>query len=312
MAELVAADGDVGAAADDERDRSVAQELRRRGGGDAATMGLAEACYANDFGCATAVARSLPLRAGRPLVRARLTRGGLTARTPARGGRCSLRQLGLREARAEAARWVYGEEYLVPQQPLSSLVAHLARGLRTLLGWEARSVRLLLPAAAASGGDGGADARGGDEEGQEEEEEEAAAAVVEVVSADGRVVRAEYVVVAVPLTTLQRGFLSFSPPLSGAKRAALRRVRVGNALKLIVSFTARFWAPSFFDAVCVGTLFPELWVTERAAAPSAECSADTRAPAHGGVASMTFFVAGEAASASASCCAASCGAVCAL
>lgn len=205
--------------------------------------------------------------------------------------RCSLRHLGLQETIVEARHWVYGEEYLVAQRPLSEMVQHLAHGLQVQHHWEARAIRV-----AGSSSTRGIASLKAEEDDSEAEED---ASFVEIVSTDGRVVQAKYVVVAVPLTVLQRGSLSFQPPLGPEKAEALRLVHVGNAMKLVISFTRKFWHPKFFDAVCVDTLFPEIWVTKRE--PTRKCGdGQGVVPAHGGVACVTFFVAGEAATSIAS------------
>ena len=54
--------------------------------------------------------------------------------------------------------------------------------------------------------------------------------------------------------------IQFSPALSSRKLAAMERLLVGNAIKVILSFARPFWPDDFFDAVCPGCFVPEFWV----------------------------------------------------
>jgi hypothetical protein len=173
-------------------------------GCDARQLAVAEACYANDFGA-------------------------------------SLDALGLTELITENRLWDSGDTYLVPDRPLSALVAHLAAGLppgAVRTGWPVERVTV----------DGDA---------------------VALTGPAGAQLRARRVVVTVPLALLQRGRVAFHPPLPPAKAAALGRVRVGRAMKIVLTFAATVWPADFFDAVCPGCFVPEWWVTRYPAAAAA-------------------------------------------
>lgn len=82
---------EVGKEAYPETDISAEQWLRNKGA-SRKVLSIADACYANDFGC-------------------------------------SLQQLGLREMITENRKWDSGDSYLVLDRPLSELVKHIARQL---------------------------------------------------------------------------------------------------------------------------------------------------------------------------------------
>jgi monoamine oxidase len=59
--------------------------------------------------------------------------------------------------------------------------------------------------------------------------------------ADGSIVRANRVVVTVPLAILKRGVMTFSPALPPEKTAAIAALDMGSACKMILQFRAPFW-----------------------------------------------------------------------
>ena len=204
------------------QDVSVEAWLKDQGVSDRG-LAVADACFANDFGCALA-------------------------------------DLGLTETIAENTAWDAGDTYLVPDRPFSDAVAHLAAGLPSgcvRTGWPVTRVRVL-------DGSGGACLTG----------------------PGGATLHARRVVVAVPLAVLQAGAISFDPPPPPAKRAALGRVRVGGAVKVVLAFGAPFWPPDFFDAVCPGAFVPEFWVN------SGRTPRGVPGPP-GATASLTAFLAGR-------------------
>ncbi|CAB1116449.1 PAO [Ectocarpus sp. CCAP 1310/34] len=80
---------------------------------------------------------------------------------------------------------------------------------------------------------------GGSGDGAEEEEEE--------------LVRAEAVIVAVPLSVLQEGTVEFDPPLSEETSSALSRLSMGNYEKIMMEFAEPFWpADTPFIGCCCG------------------------------------------------------------
>jgi hypothetical protein len=93
-----------------------------------------------------------------------------------------------------------------------------------------------------------------------------------VTSDDGRTLEAAAVVVAVPVTILQRGLLQFSPPLPTRKREAIGSIRVAPACKVILTFSSPPWSSSsaatrsfaahpVHSILSTGTLLPEVWFT---------------------------------------------------
>lgn len=63
----------------------------------------------------------------------------------------------------------------------------------------------------------------------------------EVVTADGQRLRARHVVITIPLSLLQAGFIQFDPPLPVAKRQAIHALDMGHGYKLALRFTQAFW-----------------------------------------------------------------------
>ena len=72
-----------------------------------------------------------------------------------------------------------------------------------------------------------------------------------------QVVACQHVVCTVPLTQLQRGRIHFQPALSPEKQQALKRLHMGNAVKVWAVFSQRFWPQDMWDVVCTHKLFPE-------------------------------------------------------
>jgi hypothetical protein len=144
-----------------------------------------------------------------------------------------LADLGLTELAAEARAWDSGDSYLVPDRPFSALVTHMASFVpagRVRTSWPVESV--------VWGCDG-----------------------VALAGPAGRV-RARRAILTVPLALLQRGDITFDPPLPPPKAGALARLRVGAATKVVVALRRAIWPPGFFDAVCPGAFVPEWWVKD--------------------------------------------------
>ena len=93
--------------------------------------------------------------------------------------------------------------------------------------------------------------------------------------ADGRTLKVAAAVVAVSVTVLQRGLISFSPPLPPPQVRAIGSIRVAPACKLILRFSAPPWGPAesagaraltarpLHSVLCVGGPVPEVWFTPR-------------------------------------------------
>ena len=177
--------------------------------------------------------------------RAWMRRAGCTRRQQAIADACfandfgaSLDELGVTELITENRLWDAGETYLVPDRPFSAMVAHLAAGL------PAGAVRTRWPVTRVTVDDEG----GGDGDG------------VVTLTGPAGTLRARRVVLTIPLAVLQAGVVAFDPPLPPAKLDAVARLRVGRAIKLVLTFERRIWPADFFDAVCPGCAVPEWWV----------------------------------------------------
>ncbi|MEM9514630.1 MAG: FAD-dependent oxidoreductase [Actinomycetota bacterium] len=71
-------------------------------------------------------------------------------------------------------------------------------------------------------------------------------APVRLTTADGVVHAANQVIVTAPIAVLQRGGITFVPPLPGDKKAALDAAVVWGGIKVFVEFTKRFY-PTFLE-----------------------------------------------------------------
>ncbi|KAF8072874.1 PAO3 [Scenedesmus sp. PABB004] len=168
----------------------------------------------------------------------------------------SLGQLGLREMIVESQRWDSGESYLIMDQSMSTLVARLAEGL---------TIRTGCPVTSVTHDAAGALLRG----------------------PGGLALRARTVVITASLAVLQAGRIGFTPPLPADKVAAIRRLRMGNAAKVIVAFSRRFWPERLYDVVCTDCFVPEFWMTRHAVTD----------PAHERLHACVGFIAGPRADA---------------
>ncbi|CAL8464484.1 g4019 [Coccomyxa elongata] len=198
-----------------------ARDWLQQEGASERMLAVADACYANDFGC-------------------------------------SLHQLGLSEMITENQRWDSGETYLILDRPLAAVVQHLHKAVEqsTQLGWPVSKI-------------------------------EHSSAGAKLYGPSGNAVECRHVIVTVPILMLQQERLRFSPPLPADKRGAISRVKMSNAMKVILAFSRPFWPADFFDVVCTDCFMPEFWVTEY----PATCSD----PATAGLCCITGFVAGAAA-----------------
>ncbi|BFI42826.1 protein MpOMT24 [Marchantia polymorpha subsp. ruderalis] len=152
---------------------------------------------------------------------------------------CSLDKLGVHECIQEAHQWIYGDTYIILDRPLSSVVNHVARNLNIRLDWAVKQVEHL---------------EGGN---------------FRLRSQDGRTLRADFVILAVPVTTLQQSLITFHPPLPEGKLRAAKAIGMSNVMKVVMAFTHQFWPKGLFDVVCSDCFLPEVWMTEYPEAPSA-------------------------------------------
>eukprot|EP01066_Platyproteum_vivax_P007597 Platyproteum_vivax@DN3002_c0_g1_i1.p1 len=68
------------------------------------------------------------------------------------------------------------------------------------------------------------------------------------------------VVVTVPLPILQNEDITFEPPLSEEKMAALRSVKMGHGMKIIVALDTQLW-PTTTDVIyCPCNYYPQMWI----------------------------------------------------
>lgn len=174
---------------------------------------------------------------------------------------CSLKQLGVRECIQEAQNWIYGDTYLILDRPMSSVVDFIAKGLQVHLDWAVQRVQY---------GTHG----------------------VKLHSSDGLIVTADYAILAVPVTILQHGVITFNPPLPKAKLDAIQSIGMNNCVKVLMAFSDRFWPEDMFDVVCTNCFLPEIWITQY---PSTSNHTDGRAPL--GKFIVVGFMAGEVAAA---------------
>jgi monoamine oxidase len=77
---------------------------------------------------------------------------------------------------------------------------------------------------------------------------------------NGTTYTADKVIIAVPLTVLRDGDITFSPPLSASRTNAFSRIGMGAGMKVILQFTNRFW-PDKTGSIYSDGVVPEYWAT---------------------------------------------------
>lgn len=237
-----------------------AEQWLRNGGASERMIDIADACFANDFGC------SIPqLGMRETILENRKWDSGDTL----------FRKLPLSwtvplNTNVERSYLSAGETYLVLDRSLSKVVQHIGNSLsaQTLLNWPLHRVEL-SPGSVA------------------------------LTSLRGERLRCRHLVLTLPLAILQRGDVLFRPPLPEHKLGALSRIKMSNAVKVvaahnisrtactleaarlegdgykssgsasgvcvlqvIVALERPIWPEGFFDVVCPGCFIPEFWVTE--------------------------------------------------
>ncbi|QDZ19245.1 amine oxidase [Chloropicon primus] len=159
----------------------------------------------------------------------------------------SLDKMGIPELKREKLSWTYGEKYLILDRPLSCLINNLAAGIDVRIKWQAKRIEY------ASSIDKGTSLVTPRSKGIKR---------CSIVNQQGERLQCDAVIVTVPLTILQDGDITFSPPLPLAKRGAISRIAMSTAVKVVLVFASRFWPESFWDACCPYGFLPEIWATK--------------------------------------------------
>lgn len=156
--------------------------------------------------------------------------------------------VGLREVVHEQRHWAHGEKYLVLKDAcLHDAMCTLARGIDVRRGWPVAKMQVVAPRTPKS------------------------MPTVIATDAAGRRITARAAIVTVALAALQHAEIAFDPPLPRAHAAAVDALSMGNALKVVVRVSERFWPSDFFDAVCSDCFMPEV---DHAHLPSIHTSSD--------------------------------------
>mmetsp|Transcript_25191 Transcript_25191/g.39558 ORF Transcript_25191/g.39558 Transcript_25191/m.39558 type:complete len:217 (+) Transcript_25191:3-653(+) len=77
-------------------------------------------------------------------------------------------------------------------------------------------------------------------------------------------VEADRLICALPQAVLRDADVKFNPSLPSNKVDALKKVRVGNAIKILLKVKEKFWPDDCWDVVCSDSFVPELWLTPAA------------------------------------------------
>lgn len=212
--------------------------------------------------------------------------------------------MGMRETAIEQRDWNHGEEYILLDggKELGDITRLLARGLDIRLNTSAREVRFVSESDAEDVGvvvsatrRARADASSEVPSSTLSEDANGAAPIC---------FRAAGVVVATPISALKarhwsavRAPVTFDPPLSAEKRGAIEKIQMSDAVKILVSFSERFWPEDTWNVVCCDAFLPECWMLkyETSEAYRSAFGADERMPA--GFRIVTFFACGETAKA---------------
>ncbi|KAJ9516342.1 hypothetical protein QJQ45_001045 [Haematococcus lacustris] len=149
----------------------------------------------------------------------------------------SLHRVGLREMIEENKRWVDGESYLQMDRSMGEVAKALAQGV---------CVRTSCPVNLISYSPQGTDGN--------------SSSSVTLHCADNRRIRCRAVIITASLRILQDGVLQFSPPLPERKQQAISRIRMGNVVKIILTFSKRFWPEDQYDVLCPDCFVPEYWM----------------------------------------------------
>ncbi|MEW5316230.1 MAG: hypothetical protein WDW38_007611 [Sanguina aurantia] len=142
---------------------------------------------------------------------------------------CSLEQLGLRELIEEGRGWRYRETYLCMDHSMGFVVDRLSAGLDIKTNWPLEHISYSAEGAL-------------------------------LTCVDGRRLRAGKVVIAVPLNVMRDGLINFIPSLPQPKLDAIQRVRMGNVVKILLTFSRQFWPEGMYDIICPDSFVPELWM----------------------------------------------------
>ena len=178
----------------------------------------------------------------------------------------SLRDIGMREIMIEKERWRNGEQYLVLNGGFNEL---FQRAFLDEFESRKSSSSSNSNDSSDSDNDGVVDVRLNWEVKTVEKERD----LIKVTGTSfgkRKTLRAKKVVVSLPLP-MYRPMLAekknisrvtFHPPLSEEKQKALRAVKMGNAVKVLLGFNEKFWPQEdLFNVICDHPApFPEFWI----------------------------------------------------
>ena len=178
----------------------------------------------------------------------------------------SLRDIGMREIMIEKERWRNGEQYLVLNGGFNEL---FQRAFLDEFEGRKSSSSSNSNDSSDSDNDGVVDVRLNWEVKTVEKERD----LIKVTGTSfgkRKTLRAKKVVVSLPLP-MYRPMLAekknisrvtFHPPLSQEKQKALRTVKMGNAVKVLLGFNEKFWPQEdLFNVICDHPApFPEFWI----------------------------------------------------
>jgi monoamine oxidase len=178
----------------------------------------------------------------------------------------SLRDIGMREIMIEKERWRNGEQYLVLNGGFNEL---FQRAFLDEFESRKSSSSSNSNDSSDSDNDGVVDVRLNWEV-KTVEKERYLIKVTGTSFGKRKTLRAKKVVVSLPLP-MYRPMLAekknisrvtFHPPLSEEKQKALRAVKMGNAVKVLLGFNEKFWPQEdLFNVICDHPApFPEFWI----------------------------------------------------
>lgn len=156
---------------------------------------------------------------------------------------CSIDQLGVREMIEENRQFACADQpYLIMDGALGGFVDRLSKGLNIRTACPVECVQYTTQ--------------------QRHGWDSSSGTQPEVVlhCANGDKIRCRRVLVTVPLKVLQDKVINFEPSLPDFKQVAIDRVRMGNAVKIIMLFNDRFWPEDMYDVLCTSSLVPEFWM----------------------------------------------------
>eukprot|EP01089_Gocevia_fonbrunei_P020596 TRINITY_DN7714_c0_g6_i1.p1 TRINITY_DN7714_c0_g6~~TRINITY_DN7714_c0_g6_i1.p1 ORF type:complete len:470 (-),score=86.40 TRINITY_DN7714_c0_g6_i1:129-1538(-) len=151
-----------------------------------------------------------------------------------------IEKVGVNAAAWENHHWCHGIDYLAfKDAPFTTIVDYLKQDLNIRTSTQVLSVDYTHP-------------------------EYTSLTCLDLATKQRYTVNAKSVVISVAVPILRNEHIKFQPELPAFKRQAINRLGFGNAVKVLLQFSKRFWPVDCYDIVCgeEGAFIPEYWFEE--------------------------------------------------